>query len=281
MDNVQFIQKAITIVEILTAVWVMTGLLYIRSTGKAKGMVLRAYENVCMRARSSPKDFFDYERWENYLRIHGASYYYGTWMNPVTYMALCIVIGLVGLTLGGASGVLVGLVCAVLGAFLPGILLQYLDKRDNEKMLAELDLVYSALSIQIRAGVYITDALTECYGSVTHERLRDALQNLSGDIVMKADLDQALERFQGGFRNRYIDSLCITILQATESGQAVELLGDIAEQIKDMEITLQHKKKEQLNRSATFYQLGIFALILVLVLYACVAHMFSASIFFS
>ena len=59
------------------------------------------------------------------------------------------------------------------------------------------------------------------------------------------------------------------------------LKSDIAEQIKDMEITLQHKKKEQLNRSVTFYQLGIFALILVLVLYACVVHMFSVPMFFS
>ncbi len=280
MNNLKIIQNSITIVEILIAAGVLSGLIYVGTTKRAKGMVLRAYENVCMRARNSPKDIFDYERWENYLKIHGASYYYGTWMNPVIYMALCIVTGLVGLTLGVTSGLLTGLVFALVGVFMPGILLQYLDKRDNERMLVELDLVYSALSIQIRAGVYITDALTECYGSVTHERLRDALQNLSGDIVMKADLDQALERFQGSFRNRYIDSLCITILQATESGQAVELLGDIAERIKDMEITLQHKKKEQLNRSATFYQLGIFALILVLVLYACVAHMFSTSIFF-
>ncbi|MBR4083512.1 MAG: type II secretion system F family protein [Lachnospiraceae bacterium] len=280
MDKVQMIQNVITILEILTAVWVLCGLIYIGITGKTKATILRAYENVCMHARNSSKGFFDYERWENYLRIHGASYYYGAWMNPVTYMALCIIIGLLGLTTGCSSGLLIGLLCAIVGAFLPGILLQYLDKKDNERMLVELDLVYSALSIQIRAGVYITDALAECYGSVTHERLRDALQNLSGDIVMKADLDQALEKFQGYFRNRYIDSLCITILQATESGQAVELLGDIAEQIKDMEITLQHKKKEQLNRSATFYQLGIFALILVLVLYACVSHMFSTPIFF-
>lgn len=274
------IQNVITIVEIMIAAGVCGGLIYVGITGRTGSMVLKAYENVCMHARNSPKDIFDYEHWESYLRTHGASYYYGTWMNPVIYIALCIITGLLGLTLGVASGLLIGVICALIGVFLPGILLQYLDKRDNERMLAELDLVYSALSIQIRAGVYITDALTECYGSVTHERLRDALQNLSGDIVMKADLDQALERFQGSFRNRYIDSLCITILQATESGQAVELLGDIAEQIKDMEITLQHKKKEQLNRSATFYQLGIFALILVLVLYACVVHMFSASIFF-
>ena len=281
MEALQVIQILLCGVQILAAVFVALGLVLLGCSVQPGKVVLQAYETVCMQARKSRKGFFEYERWERYLRIHGASYYYGNWINPVSYFAICILAGLLGLAIGVSSGALLGLAMSMLGVFLPGILLQYLNKRDNERMLPELDMVYSALAIQIRAGVFVTDALSECYGSVSHIRLRDALQNLSGDIVMKADLDNALERFQGQFNNQYIDSLCITILQATESGQAVELLGDIAEQIKDMELTLQHKKKEQLNRSVTFYQLGIFALILVLVLYACVVHLFSASLFFS
>ena len=281
MDDLSMIQLMLTLIKLVISLCVFVALLAICKGRRPGEMVLKAYENICMQARHSSYSFFDYERWENYLRVHGAGYFYGSWMNPVTYLALCIITGGIGLLLGFAFGVFGSMACCFIGGVLPGILLQYLDKRDNEKMMAELDMVYSALAIQIRAGVYITDALAECYGSVTHERLRDALQNLSGDIVMKGDLDRALERLQGQFQNLYIDSLCITILQAMESGQAVELLGDISEQIKDMEITLQHKKKEQLNRSVTFYQLGIFALILVLVLYACVVHMFSSSMFFS
>ena len=281
MEALQVIQILLCGVQILAAVFVALGLVLLGCSVQPGKVVLQAYETVCMQARKPRKGFFEYERWERYLRIHGASYYYGNWINPVSYFAICILAGLLGLAIGVSSGALLGLAMSMLGVFLPGILLQYLNKRDNERMLPELDMVYSALAIQIRAGVFVTDALSECYGSVSHIRLRDALQNLSGDIVMKADLDNALERFQGQFNNQYIDSLCITILQATESGQAVELLGDIAEQIKDMELTLQHKKKEQLNRSVTFYQLGIFALILVLVLYACVVHLFSASLFFS
>ncbi len=250
-----------------------------RSASPAK-VVLSAYENICMRAKKSRKGIFDYERWEHYLQINGAVYHYGNWINPVNYLAICVVLAWVLFAIGMLGGLLTGIVLGILGLFLPGILLEYLNKKDNAAMLPELDLVYSALSIQIRAGVYITDALAECYGSVEHNRLRDALQNLAGDIVMKADLDYALEQFQGRFNNRYIDSLCITVLQATESGQAVELLGDIAEQIKDMELLLQNKKKEKLNRSVTFYQLGIFALILVLVLYTCMVHLFSADLFF-
>lgn len=281
MEHIEILQKGIRIVQILTSVSIFTNLVYFSRMAFSGKLVLRAYETICMQAKQVKGGLFDYQSWERYLTMHGAMYFYGKWMNPVVYMAICLLTGIAGLTIGVLMSEIMGILLALVGLFLPGILLQYLNKRDNERMMPQLDMLYSALAIQIRAGVYVTDALAECYGSVSHIRLKDALKNLSGDIVMKADLDEALERFQEQFNNQYIDSLCITILQAMESGQAVELLGDIAEQIKDMEILLQHRKKEQLNRSVTFYQLGIFALILVLVLYSCVVHMFSASLFFS
>ena len=120
------------------------------------------------------------------------------------------------------------------------------------------------------------DALAECYGSVQEKRLRSALLELAGDIVMKADIYDALNKFQSRFDNRYVDSLCITVLQALESGQAVELLGDIGEQLKDMEGTVLERRKGKLERSITFYQLGILVVVLGIALYACVTYMFGA-----
>ena len=145
-------------------------------------------------------------------------------------------------------------------------------------MLPELRLVYHAMEIQIRAGVYVTDALAECYNCVQERRLRQAFLELAGDIVVKADIYDSLERFQGRFDNRYIDALCITILQALESGQAVELLNDLSEQIKDMELTVLERKKGALDRSITFYHLGILAAVLGVVLYTCITQMFTAAI---
>lgn len=280
MEKAIIIHKLLLILNGVMSLLIMTALIGIGLSASPRRLILNAYENICMHAKSRKKGLLDYAGIEQYLQVHGAAYHYGKWVNPVNYVALCGGCGMFIFAIGSMWGVIPGALLGVMGIWLPNMLLEYLNKRDNEKMMAELDMIYSALAIQIRAGVYITDALAECYGSVEHERLRDALQNLSGDIVMKADLDSALEHFQGQFNNRYIDSLCITVLQAMESGQAVELLGDIAEQIKDMELILQHKKKEKLNRSVTFYQLGIFALILVLVLYACVVHLFSAELFF-
>lgn len=212
-----------------------------------------------------------------WLHRNGAAFHYGRWVNPIRFLTLRIVLAVIGLLIGGEFAFGYGLVLAVVLYWLPGWLLVYLNSRDNIRLLPEIKLIYHALEIQIRAGVYVTDALAECYGSVTECRLQAALLDLAGDIVMKADIYGALEQFQGKFDNRYIDSLCITILQACESGQAVELLGDIGEQLKDMETVVMNRKKSSLDRSITFYQLAILGAVLLVIIYSCVSHMFQAA----
>lgn len=267
------------ITKLLGTVFVFFSLFLALSVGKTKELILKSYEGICRKAQNTSGGIWNYEKWEKYLVIHGAAFHFGKWMNPITYLGLCIVMAVVGFVLGIGQSLLLGGAGLILGLVLPGFLVEYMDKKDNENMLTDLNLLYSSLSIQIRAGVYITDALTECYGSVKHIRLKSALLKLSGDIVMKADIYEALGNFQSVFCNKYIDSLCITISQAMESGQAVELLGDIAEQIKDMEILVQNKKKQQLDRSITFYELGIFAAIISFVIFVCVQSMFTADMF--
>ncbi|MCM1185185.1 MAG: hypothetical protein NC251_07140 [Lachnoclostridium sp.] len=214
-----------------------------------------------------------YQRTEEMLKRKGAAYHYGEWVNPVRFLALKAVAA----ALGFAACIRIspiGAVCAGLCLYLlPGMLLHYFNKKDNEKMLPEIKLVYQAMSMQIQAGIYVTDALTECYSGVRDIRLRQALLKLAGDIVVKGDTLCAMEEFQAQFDNRHIDSLCITVLQALESGQAVELLNDIGEQLKDMETAILEKRKGNLDRSITFYQLGVLAAVLGVVLYACVSYM--------
>ena len=46
-----------------------------------------------------------------------------------------------------------------------------------------------------------------------------------------------------------------------------------------MELTLQGRRREKLDRSITFYQLGIFSAVIAVVLYACVEYMFGNNMF--
>lgn len=239
--------------------------------------MLRAYEEFSGLLKEKEKGQVWYRKSMKWLTRNGASFHYGRWINPIRFLAMRIVLAGLGLLIGGEFAVGYGVLLGMILYWLPGWLLVYLNRQDNVRFLPEIKLIYHALEIRIRAGVYVTDALAECYGSVTERRLQSALLDLAGDIVMKADIFGALERFQAKFDNRYIDSLCITILQACESGQAVELLGDIGEQLKDMETVVMNRKKSSLDRSVTFYQLAILGAVLLVIIYACVSHMFQAA----
>lgn len=247
---------------------------------KAENLAFHAYAELTGLLKEKGKRSKWYQRTRDWLMKNGAVYHYGKWLQPASYLTLRIVLALMGFI--GLYRIVpgYGIVGGVVFFMLPAWLVVYMNQQDNLKLIPEMKLVYHALEIQIRAGVYVTDALAECYGSVQEPRLKQALLDLAGDIVMKADIFDALGRFQSKFDNRYVDSLCITVLQALESGQAVELLGDIAEQIKDMESTVMERKKASLDRSITFYQLGVLAAVLAVVLYACVSHMYSVAVLF-
>ena len=241
---------------------------------------LRACEEFSGLLKEKEKELVWYQKTSRRLKRNGAVFHYGKWINPIRFLTLRIGLAGLGLLIGGEFALGYGILFAGVFYWLPDWLLVYLNRQDNIRFLPEIKLIYHALEIQIRAGVYVTDALSECYGSVTERRLQAALLDLAGDIVMKSDIFGALERFQEKFDNRYIDSLCITILQACESGQAVELLGDIGEQLKDMEAVVMNRKKSSLDRSVTFYQLAILSAVLMVIIYACVSYMFQAAVGF-
>ncbi len=273
----------------LMAVWGMVAGLFMFMVFLTKGyladafsgkMILKTYEELSGLVKKKGRDFSWYRSMQNWLIGNGATYHYSRGIQPVSFLALSILCGLAGLAVLSEISVGYGMLAAGLLGMAPGWLLIYMNEQDNRKMLQEIKMVYHALELQLQAGVYVTDALAECYGSVREPRLRQALLDLAGDIVVKADIYQALERFQGKFRNRYIDALCITIMQALESGQAVELLRDISEQIKDMEKTVLERQKNALDRSVTFYQLGILAAVLAVALYAAVTNMMASSTLF-
>ncbi len=239
--------------------------------------LLAAYQELSGLLREKQQNSCWYQKKEKWFVQNGGAFHYGRKMTVDKFLAVKFILAALGMVVLAPLSWEYGLTAFVFLFCLPSWLLLYLNAKDNERMLPELKLVYHALEIQIRAGVYMMDSLAECYGSVQEKRLRSALLELAGDIVMKADVYEALDKFQSKFDNRYVDSLCITILQALESGQAVELLGDIGEQIKDMEQTVLERKKGSLERSITFYQLGTLAVVLGIALYACVSYMFGAA----
>lgn len=264
-------------VPFLAAGCLFLGMLLLAIGGTALGQTQSGYGKALERLAKKGRDLAWYQRTRQWLMRNGVRFHLGLEITPLGFLMFRLMLGALGflvfLQMSPAYGVLAGIALF----HLPSGLVIYLNRSDNLKMLPELKHMYHALEIQTRAGVYVTDSLAELYGSVQEKRLKQALLELAGDLVMRADLSEALERFQKKFDNRYIDSLCMILLQATESGQSVDLLGDLSEQIKDMEAAVLGQKKEALDRSVTFYQLGILVAVMGVVLYACVTQMFTAA----
>lgn len=248
--------------------------------GQPKRLILGAYEELrgYLRTRDAYNGWL--ERREAYLIKNGAAFHFGSWVNPTRFLCLQIALSATGAIVLATFGAGYGILAAFLLWFAPDALVLYFNRQDNQALLPEIKLIYQALELQIRAGVYVTDALAECCTSVRQPRLYAALLELAGDIVVKADILHALEQLQEKFDNREIDALCIILIQACESGQATELLRDVGEQLKDMELTLLKQQKGALDRKLTFYQLGILAAVLGVILYACVTYMFQAAVYF-
>lgn len=260
--------------EVLISLIMLIGLFLLCRDNRTPGKLLTAYHEFAAFLREKEHASSWYQKRTKWLQRNGACFHYGTRVEPLRFLVLELSLGLTGIAVGNKIHIIVGLAAFGGMFFLPSGLLVMLNKRDNERMLPEIKLVYHALEIQTRAGVYVTDALAECYGSVTERRLKSALLELAGDIVLQADIVASLDKFQSKFDNPYIDSLCLTILQALESGQTVELLRDIGEQIKDMEQVVLERRKAGLDRGVTFCQLGVLAVLLGVALYACVSSMF-------
>ncbi len=264
--------------KLLSALLVFLLLYLLALNGQTGEKALGSYRELQGLVRKASEKMGWYRTVETKLRKFGAPFHYGIRITPVKYLVVKLTLSLLVFLVLGKSSVMVGILPAGLMYLLPDWLLMYLNKKDNEKMLPQIRLLYHTMEIQIKAGVYVLDALSESYGGVTDKRLKSALLDLTGDIVMRADIYSALDRFQSKFENGHIDSLCVTVLQALESGQAVELLKDLGEQIKDVEQVLLERKKASLDRSLTFYQLGLLTIVLGIAIYVCVVQMLGMAV---
>ena len=174
------------------------------------------------------KVFFDYEETRRFLMSHGAIDHLGRWIDPVKYLAIRICLAAIGFTIGVYINAFLGLISMGIGFYLLPLLLLYMNNKDNDSLTPQIQTLYSLLQVQIHAGVPMIDALTESYLSFPPGRLRNALNDFTISIYFNGSFDKSLRELNAKFDNGFIDSLCIILLQARESGQAMELLRDIS-----------------------------------------------------
>jgi pilus assembly protein TadC len=133
--------------------------------------------------------------------------------------------------------------------------------------------VYDTLKIKTEGGMFFISALQECYKNARNKRLKDGLRELHNEIVTKSDINAAVDNFNVKFKNKYIDTFCVIIKQALESGKSVEILRDMSDQLADMQEAINVKYQNKLEAQINVIQIMIYIGIVGVCVYGLVMSM--------
>ena len=191
-------------------------------------------------------------------------------MTPLMYASLKVFFAVFFMIVGLQDSLLLGMLLLVLGYSLLDIVANISNKSDNDNMLDDIKNVYDTLRIQTKAGVYITQVITDCYLVVQNKRLKIAFLRLTSDIAAKNDLEEALDTFRSKFDNEYINTLVVVIKQSMKTGQASKMFEDIRAQIADIEAAMMEAEKARIKTMITVCQVLLYVAIISVSLYVAV-----------
>ncbi len=123
------------------------------------------------------------------------------------------------------------LLCGTGCAMAPGAFIRLHVRKENQRMLQDIEHLYHLLHLQHQAGAYVMDSLIDSYRVVTYWRLKKALVDLTGAISSKKTVREATDEFAGKFDNPYITTLADIIRHSVEDGNTDTMLADVSEQL--------------------------------------------------
>ena len=206
----------------------------------------------------SPSNRFSYDEMNRFIHESGASYRMGEWFSPFDYMVMRFLLAV----LTALTGFIVHPMLAIVGALAGYIFLPYYfdheNKYDNAEMLQELAAVYGTISLQTNNGVFLANAVYECYLNTKVKRLKAALLELSLDIKSSSDISQAAENFRGKFKYAYIDTFAKSIEQSLETGNSAQIFQDVSKQMNSINEALALKLEQKVEQRCFLFQTLVF-----------------------
>lgn len=209
-----------------------------------------------------------YAKVRKFLAENGADFMFGTEVNPLLYDLVNAVFGLLFASVGAkVISIWVFPIGFIIGYRILGAILKLSNKKDNKSIMADIKKMYDTLVIKTEAGMFFSESLPECYKSVSNKRLKDALIRMNSEIVIHNDISSAITNLQGKFRSDYIDTFCIIVRQALESGQTLQILNDMSSQLNDIQKAVNEQKKAQLEREVMTVQVLVYAVMIIIIVY--------------
>lgn len=240
---------------ILLAVLVFLFLLTVAIKAKPQKKIQEAYNSFNDRIlkTKNKKSSFDFDTVHNELLANGILYRFPWMDSPANYIGMKIILSIVCSLLFCIIHVAFIPVGFLLGYKLIDMMIYYINRHDNKVMQNDIQLIYNLLLIQSKSNIYLPDALCDCVDLIDPDdkRLIKALETLKGDLYGGKTFKEALEYFNDSFNNSYIDSMCVTLLQAADTGLAANLLKDINAQVQHFTALQLNQETEMMDMKVT------------------------------
>ncbi len=267
------------ITTILSLVIAVLGvvLLMLQAKNKIKDEDLLKAKKILQKREQELKEerykklFFKNESSYEYKTLHlsrmGVNYHMGKIVTPSEYLVIQLVSAAFFLFIGTFSFGVFGVVMGVLGYFIPQLLFQYLNEKDNEKMLPDIKSIFDTMLVNLEAGVFLTEAVADSYRHVENKRLKKALLELNSELIATNDFEESINKFELKFSNKYINNLCVILKQSRDSGMSVEMLSDMSSYMTDVSRALNIKKQKKLDSEGLKVEVMLYIGIIATCLY--------------
>lgn len=272
----QIIHTIVIILSLVIAV-LAASLFVVLSKNKIKDEDLLEAKKIVQKREQEEKEerykklFFKKESSYEYkalaLSRMGVNYHMGKILTPTEYFMIQLASAAFFLFIGTLSFGVLGTVAGVLGYFLPQLLFQYLNEKDNEKMLPDIKSIFDTMLVNLEAGVFLTEAVADSYRHVENRRLKKALLELNSELIATNDFEESVSKFELKFSNKYINNLCVILKQSRDSGMSVEMLSDMSSYMTDVSRALNIKKQKKLDGEGLKVEVMLYIGIIATCLY--------------
>lgn len=167
-----------------------------------------------------------------------------------------------------------------LGYFLVDFAFQKINERDNKEFLIDIFNTYANLNIQLKSGLFITDALEYSYKNAKNERFKQALGEMILNFSDKTvSMHEAIEIFHSRFYSPEIDNLCAMLQNLLQYGISDSYANDLINEIKTIISASSAKAEHDIESKAGMIILAFFAVIIFIVVIASVSGMSGIELF--
>lgn len=288
---VQFIELNFTTEGVVIAIKILMGIIvllafaFVVSFIKNQYLIEKFNENFSQSLTDIEKSMqtqkwksLNYEYIKERLRKNGITFKFKG-IDPLRYILINVVLSVLVAWFLSMINIWLAIPGLFVGYKLFDLYINYSNKSDNSDMMMDIKSVFTTLKMQTQAGMYITSALTEAFTIVKNPRLKQAILELSADIINNKSISDALDTFNGKFNNTYIDSLAVIIKQSSESGKASSSFKDIEIQLDEIQSAMVLEEKKRIQTNSLIVQFMIYGGIIFSILYSLVLSIASSGLF--